>query len=86
MLNPPALANAFAGVATIFYITASVLKAFSPPLFILVFNSQFLGANIASQVPKTNIANFLGLLIVIIALSWITGYLIAAIYNYSLKK
>ena len=81
MLHPQAFASALATASVIFYIVLIFLRLISPPFFKLILNSQFLGADIASQVPKFNLANFLGILIAVGVVSWIFGYLIAEIYN-----
>ena len=81
MLKPISLGNAFAVTTAIFYIVLYLLKLFAPTLFYLLFNSQFLGAPIASQIPDINLANFLGITIAVVVISWIFGYLIAIIYN-----
>ncbi len=86
MLKPEAFANALAGASVIFYIFLFLLKIIAPPFFKLFLNSQFLGADITSLVPKISFVNFIGTLIAIIITSWVLGYLIAVIYNNQLKK
>lgn len=81
MLKPQPLAAAFALTTIAFYLFLFILKITAPPFFRLVLNSQFLGADIASQVPPINLANFLGILIALGILSWFAGYLIALLYN-----
>jgi hypothetical protein len=81
MLKPKALANSFAGATVILYVVLFILKIIAFPFFQLILNSQFFGVNIASQVPRMNPANFLGVLITVGVASWIFGYLVAAIYN-----
>lgn len=81
MIRPHAFANAWAAASIIFYLALVLLKQIAPPIFELILNSQFLGADIASQVPRVNIANLLGYLIAIAVATWIFGYLIAVIYN-----
>jgi len=81
MLKPRPLANAFAASSAIFYAVLYLLKLSAPPLFELLFNSQFLGAPIAAQVPSLNFANFVGTLIVVAVVSWFLGYLVAIFYN-----
>lgn len=81
MLKAQALANAFAGVSIALYILLFILKLIAPPLFQLIFNSQFLGADIASQIPKMNFANLIGTLIAVSVFSWVFGYLVAYLYN-----
>lgn len=86
MLNPQAAANAFAAASIIFYLVLVSLKLIAPPFFKLILNSQFLGADIASEVPRLNIANLLGYLIAMAVVTWIFGYIVAVIYNKSLSK
>ena len=86
MLKPVPLANSFAATAAAFYIFLFLLKALAPPFFKLIFNSQFLGADIASQMPKLNLANFIGALIAVSIVSWAFGYLVAIFYNKSSKN
>jgi hypothetical protein len=81
MLKPQPLANAFAAASVIFYLALIALKLVAPPLFKLILNSQFLGADIASQVPSANLANLLGFLIAIAVFAWFFGYLVALFYN-----
>jgi len=85
MLHPKALGNAFAATSVIFYVFLVILRQAAPPFFKLILNSQFLGADIASQVPRFNFANLLGFLIAIAVFAWIFGYLVAVIYNRSAK-
>ncbi|OGD94508.1 hypothetical protein A3F02_02020 [Candidatus Curtissbacteria bacterium RIFCSPHIGHO2_12_FULL_38_9b] len=81
MLKPQPLANAFAATAVIFILFLYFLKIIAPPIFKLLINSQFLGADIASQVPPANIANALGILIAVAVISWVLGYLVGIFYN-----
>ncbi len=81
MLKPQALANSFAIATIIIYIGLFILKAFAEPFFRLILNTQFFGADIASQVPPLSGANFLGILIAVGVFAWIFGYLLAVIYN-----
>jgi hypothetical protein len=81
MLKPEALAHAFALTVAVFYIFLFILNKIAPPFFQLFFNSQFLGADISSQVSRLSLTNFLGALLAISITSWIMGYLVAIIYN-----
>lgn len=81
MLHPQAFANAFAAASIVFYLVLVILRLAAPPFFKLVLNSQFLGADIASQVPRFNAANLLGFLIAIAVIAWVFAYLVAVIYN-----
>lgn len=86
MLKPQPLANSLAVTSALLYLILFLLKIFSPPFFKLILNSQFYGADIASQIPRFGIANFLGLLIAVSVVSWILGYLVAVIYNHFAQK
>lgn len=86
MLKPEAFANSFALATAILYFFLFILNKLSPPFFKLFFNSQFLGADISSQVDKLHLINFLGALIAVSLLSWVFGYLVAKIYNIQAKK
>ena len=81
MLKPQAFGNAFGLTAIIIYIVLFALRAVAEPFFKLLLNAQFMGADIASQVPNLNFANFLGILIAVGVFSWVFGYLMAVIYN-----
>ena len=81
MLKPQPFANAFALATIIIYIVLFVLKALAEPFFKLILNTQFFGADIASQVPNLSLINFLGILIAVGTFSWVFGYLLAVIYN-----
>lgn len=86
MLKPQALANSFTLTTAILYILLYLLKVIAPPFFNLLLNSQFFGADIASQVPKFNPLNFIGILIAVCIIAWIFGYLVATIYNRLIEK
>lgn len=81
MLKPEALANGFAGATTAIYIVLFLLNRLAPPFFKLFFNSQYLGADVSSQIAKISLINFLGSLIAVALACWIFGYLVAVIYN-----
>lgn len=80
------MANSFAVTTAAFYIFLFLLKTLAPPFFKLILNSQFLGADIASQMPKLNLANFIGALIAVSIVSWAFGYFVAIFYNKSFKN
>lgn len=81
MLAPIPFANAIACAAVVIYVLFYLLKFIAPPFFELIFNSQFFGVDIASQVPSISFANLAGFLIAIAAITWIWGYLVARFYN-----
>ena len=81
MLKPQALANSLAGATALLYLFLYVLKLLAPPFFELILNSQYLGADVASQLPQISFPGFLGALIAIAVTSWTFGYIVAVIYN-----
>ena len=81
MFKPVALANAFALTTIALYIVFYILQVFAPPFFKLILNSQFLGADLASLVPRPNPVNFLGIIIAVGLLAWVFGYLLGKVYN-----
>jgi len=81
MFKPLVLANALALTTILFYVLFWILQIFAPTFFKLFLNSQFMGADLASLVPKPSLANFLGILIAAGLLTWVFGYFLARIYN-----
>ena len=81
MLKPQALANSFTITTALLYILLYLLRVIAPPFFNLLLNSQFFGADIASQVPKFSLVNFVGILIAVCIIAWVFGYILAASYN-----
>lgn len=85
MLKAHNFGNAFSGATVIIYTFLFILNKLSPPFFELFINSQFLGADISSQINEVKFVNFLGSLIAVGVLTWIFGYLVAIIYNKTSK-
>ena len=86
MLKPQPFANSFAAVTAGFYVALFILKSLAPPFFKLLLNSQFFGADIASQIPRLSATQFIGILIAVSVFAWIYGYFVAVAYNYFSKK
>lgn len=86
MLKPIPFANSFAATTLLFYVVLYLLKLLAPPFFELIFNSQFLGANVASLATEITFATFLGAAIAISVVTWIFGWTVAYFYNYFAKK
>ncbi|MDO8498534.1 MAG: DUF5676 family membrane protein [bacterium] len=87
MLKPVPWANALALTTALFYLALWILSTIAPQLFTLVFNAQFLGADVASLY-QTNLNTDRAVitLIVLVISSWIVGYIWAYLYNQFLKK
>ncbi len=75
-------ANALTAATAIFYVALLVLRAVARDLFAFVFNSQFLGANVASlSPPQPGIGSSLGTLLVVVVVTWVFGAVWAVLYN-----
>jgi uncharacterized membrane protein (DUF485 family) len=77
MLKKYAFANALAAVSALSYVVMYVLSLVAPVAYKVVFNAQFLGANIAPSHPDFDIAS----LISVAVLGWVVGYVFVWIYN-----
>ncbi len=81
-LSEFALANSLAIVAVLFYVVFFGLGLVAPEIFRFLFNAQFLGADVASLLPKrVSVGNFLGTVITLLLTGWMFGYVWAWLYN-----
>ena len=72
-------ANALTAATAVFSVALLALRAVSD-LFTVVFNGQFLGANVASlSPPQPGIGSSLGTLLVVV--TWVFGAVWAVLYN-----
>ncbi len=82
MLNGLAFANSLAVLSDALYMVLYVLGVVWRDAFRFLFNAQFLGADVASLLPRElTYAGFLGTLLVLIISSWIFGFAWAWLYN-----
>ena len=82
MFKPKPFANALALTSAIAYVVFYLLALVAPKAFAFLFNAQFLGADIASQVPANmSLGSFIGVLVGIVVITWILGYIWAYFYN-----
>jgi hypothetical protein len=81
MLQPIPFANAIAAASAIFVILLLLLRLVAPSLFTVVFNSQMLGANIASLLPRDPVRPFLVGGVVVVIITWLFGLVWAVLYN-----
>lgn len=73
-------ANALTAATAVFSVALLALRAVARDLFTVVFNSQFLGANVASlSPPQPGIGSSLGTLLVVV--TWVFGAVWAVLYN-----
>ena len=82
MLNPVAFGSSLAVLTAALSVLFGVLALVSPRAFQLLFNSQFFGAGVAALLPKAtlSVASLLTFVIVV-AMSWVMGYVWAWLYN-----
>lgn len=82
MLKPYPWANALGLTTVLAYLALWLLNQVAPTLFALVFNAQFLGANVVSLYPSNQDLGTLVLNLVLVgASSWLIGYIWARLYN-----
>ena len=82
MLSEFAFANSLAVLAALFYLVFFALGVVAPEISTVLFNAQFLGADVASLLPKrVSVGNFLGTVVSLILTGWVGGYFWASLYN-----
>ena len=82
MLNTIAFAHSLAILSGVFYIALYVLAVIWRDAFRFLFNAQFLGADVASLLPRELTAiGFVGTFIVLVMCSWAFGFAWAWLYN-----
>ncbi len=86
MLNKTAFANALAILTALFYVAIYLIDLVAPNTFIFLFNAQFLGADVASLLPRISVALFVETLVVLVVTCWIFGYVWAGLYNWFARK
>ena len=85
-IRPLAFANALALTTALLGILLIVLRLFAPAMFVLIFNAQFFGADVAMLLPVelhvvTVIVEFLAL----VGGAWSFGLVGAVLYNWFIK-
>jgi hypothetical protein len=82
MLSEFAFANSLAILTGLLYIVFVILLLLAPNLFKFLFNTQFLGADVASLFPRRlSAGSFAGTLVTLVVSGWIFGYAWAWLYN-----
>ena len=82
MLSEFAFANSLAILTGLLYIVFVILLLLAPNLFKFLFNTQFLGADVASLFPRRiSAGRFAGTLVTLVVSGWIFGYAWAWLYN-----
>jgi 2TM family of unknown function (DUF5676) len=82
MLNPMAFASSLTTLTGAFYLLLYLLGVVWREAFLFMFNAQFLGADVASLLPRDLSAGvFVGTLLVLLVVAWVFGYAWAWMYN-----
>lgn len=82
MLSEFAFASSLAILAALFYLIFLALRVVAPEIFSLLFNAQFLGADVASLLPnRVSVGNVLGTVLALVLTGWVGGYVWAWLYN-----
>jgi len=82
MLNKVAFASSLSLLTAALYLTLYLLSILMPTVFRFVFNAQFLGADVASLLPRElSFLTFDATLVVLVITTWVFGYLWAQLYN-----
>ena len=82
MLNAAAFANSLAILTGVLWFLFYLLSLIAPGLFKQLFNAQFLGADMASLLPKEiTSSHFIRTLVILVISVWIFGYIWAWLYN-----
>ena len=81
-LSQTAFANSIAILTAAFYLLFYLINLIAPGPFRFLFNAQFLGADVASLLPKEFAArNFIVVSVLMVIIAWVFGYVWAWLYN-----
>ncbi len=82
MLNSVAFATSMAILTGAFYLLLYLLAILWRDAFRVLFNAQFLGADVASLLPRErSYAGFVGTLVTLVITAWVFGFCWARLYN-----
>jgi hypothetical protein len=82
MLNNVAFAHSLAILSGVVYIALYLLAVIWREAFRFVFNAQYLGADVASLLPRElSYAGFVGTLLALLVSAWLFGFAWAWLYN-----
>ena len=77
-----AFATALAAASAIFAAVLMLLRVVAPRLFVIVFNGQFFGPDVASLLPTApSTRRLVPGAIIVIATAWVFGLIWALLYN-----
>jgi hypothetical protein len=82
MLNKLALAHSLAILSGVLYLALYLLAVVWPEAFRFLFNTQFLGADVASLLPRElTYGGFVGTFVALVIGAWLVGFAWAWLYN-----
>jgi len=82
MLNQSAFANSSAILTAGLYIVFYLVSLIAPGFFRLLFNAQFLGADVSSLLPKElSLGSFIVTLVIMVITVWVFVYIWVWLYN-----
>ena len=85
-IRPLAFANALALTTALLGILLTVLRLFAPAVFVLIFNAQFFGADVAMLLPvELHVVRGIVEFLALVGGAWSFGLIGAVLYNWFIK-
>ena len=85
-IRPLAFANALALTTALLGILLIVLRLFAPVIFVLIFNAQFFGADVAMLLPvELHVVRVIVEFVALVGGAWSFGLIGAVLYNWFIK-
>ena len=85
-IRPLAFANALAFTTALLGILLIVLRLFAPAVFVLIFNAQFFGADVAMLLPvELHVVRVIVEFVALMGGAWSFGLIGAVLYNWFIK-
>jgi len=85
-IRPLAFANALAFTTALLGILLIVLRLFAPAVFVLIFNAQFFGADVAMLLPvELHVVRVIVEFVALVGGAWGFGLIGAVLYNWFIK-
>ena len=85
-IRPLAFANALAFTTALLGILLIVLRLFAPAVFVLIFNAQFFGADVAMLLPvELHVVRVVVEFVALVGGAWSFGLIGAVLYNWFIK-
>ncbi|MEP6600670.1 MAG: DUF5676 family membrane protein [Nitrospirota bacterium] len=86
LIRPLAFANALALTTALLGILLIVLRLFAPAMFVLIFNAQFFGADVAMLLPvELHVIRVIIEFLALVGGAWSFGLVGAVLYNWFIK-